>query len=135
MYFRFLILLAVASLTACLQTTSRTPAPTPAPTTTVAMVQRPAAIDPALEAKVKASVIASLPAGASATVSELRIVDYMDLQNNQRWVVCGKARIAGGATPGTQVIAYAPHTDIVRFGPGNTKPQEACAQVPPTPAN
>ena len=124
MYYRLLILLVLTGLTACLQTTPK------APVTTVALVPRPPAVDTALEEKVKASVVATLPAGSSATISDLRIVDYIDLQNNQRWAVCGQANIVGGATPGKQVMAYAPHTNIVRFGPGNTKPQEACAAPP-----
>jgi hypothetical protein len=121
MYYRFLILLVLTALTACLQSAPEAPVPT------VALVERPAAIDAALEEKIKASVAASLPAGSSASLSDLRIVDYIDLQNNQRWVVCGNAKIVGGPAPGAQIIAYAPHTNIVRFGPGVTKPQEACA--------
>lgn len=124
MYFRFLILLVLAALTACLQTAPKAPE---ASVVTVPFVERPSAVDAALEEKVKASVVATLPAGTSATLSDLRIVDYTDLQGQTRWLVCGKAKIVGGSTPGTQIMAYAPHTNIVRFGPGVTKPQEACA--------
>ena len=119
---RLASVIAILVLVGCTQTAHHASAPPIIP-----FVERPASLDATMEEKVKTSVIAALPEHKSATFSDLRIVDYTDLQGGTRWVVCGTVNVVGGQSPGKQIFAYAPHTDIVRFGPGDTRPQQVCA--------
>lgn len=97
------------------------------PAPTVPLVERPAALDQAIEEDVRRSVLAVLPGVESAEFFDLRVVDYVDLQGFERWAVCGSVEPAGGGDARRQTFAYAPHTKIARLGPGITRPQEACA--------